>query len=282
MKVACVDFGSTFTKVTVVETTTGTLVATASSPTTITSDIFDGLDNARAQLATEHPDIDSAPLLACSSAGGGLRLGVVGYERAITAEAGYRVGLSAGARVVHVTSGELDAGGITALMQSKPDVILLVGGTDGGNSEVLLANAHALADRKIALPVVVAGNQSALAEVVGLLQRSEVATYASANVLPRIGELEPRAAREHIREVFIEHVIGGKHLSKRVDLSDVVRAATPDAVLAGVELLADGWEELSGIGDVVVVDVGGATTDVYSVVTPDAEQLELDKEAVST
>jgi uncharacterized protein (TIGR01319 family) len=107
-------------------------------------------------------------------------------------------------------------------------------------------------------------------------------TYASANVLPRIGELEPRAAREHIREVFIEHVIGGKHLSKRVDLSDVVRAATPDAVLAGVELLADGWEELSGIGDVVIVDVGGATTDVYSVVTPDAEQLELDKEAVST
>ena len=59
------------------------------------------------------------------------------------------------------------------------------------------------------------------------------------------------------------HVIGGKHLSKGTEFVDMVRAATPDAVLAGVQVLADSVE-----GDVLVVDVGGATTDVYSALQP--------------
>ena len=282
MAVVCVDFGSTFTKLTVVDLSSGSLVATASSPTTIAADVFDGLDSARDQLESSVPHVRDARILACSSAGGGLRLGVVGYERAITAEAGYRVGLSAGARVVHVTSGVLETAAVADLLQARPDVLLLVGGTDGGNSEVLLANARVLARCDVALPVVVAGNHDVLDEVVRVLRRARIDTYASSNVLPKIGVLEPRAAREKIRDVFIDHVIGGKHLSHRVDLRELVQAATPDAVLAGVELLADGVEDVPGVGDVVVVDVGGATTDVYSVVTPDAEQIGLDNAAVST
>ena len=62
----------------------------------------------------------------------------------------------------------------------------------------------------------------------------------TANVLPEIGVLDPRPARLAIREVFIRHVIGGKGLSARADFRRLVRAATPDAVLAGVEVLADG------------------------------------------
>ena len=84
----------------------------------------------------------SADVLACSSAGGGLRLAVVGYERAVTAEAGHRVGLSAGARVVHVAAGPMDDAAFAALLDARPDVVLLVGGTDGGNAEVLLHNAE--------------------------------------------------------------------------------------------------------------------------------------------
>ena len=87
----------------------------------------------------------------------------------------------------------------------------------------------------------------------------------TANVLPRIGVLDPTPARAAIREVFVRHVIGGKGLSKGPAFGRLVRAATPDAVLAGVELLADGADDVAGVGDVVVVDVGGATTDVYSV-----------------
>jgi uncharacterized protein (TIGR01319 family) len=102
------------------------------------------------------------------------------------------------------------------------------------------------------------------------------------NVLPKIGVLDPRSARSAIREVFITHVIGGKHLSDRVDLSTFVQAATPDAVLTGVELLADGVEGSAGVGDVVVVDVGGATTDVYSVTSPDRDDDPAQREAVAT
>ncbi len=93
------------------------------------------------------------------------------------------------------------------------------------------------------------------------------------NVVPRIGVLAPDCARAAIREMFLSHVIGGKHLSSRGDdFTAMVRGATPDVVLTGVELLARGLgPEQPGAGDVVVVDVGGATTDVHSVVELDPE-----------
>lgn len=277
----CADFGSTFTKVGVIRPETGELLATGSAPTTVTTDVMDGLDDAlRIAGVAEHPE-QMQEVLACSSAGGGLRLAVIGYERAITAEAGYRVGLSAGARVVHVAAGTLASSDVAAMLNARPDVVLLVGGTDYGNSEVLLANARTLARERLAVPVVAAGNFEVHGEVIRILRRGGVPASTTNNVLPKIGVLDPLHAREAIREVFIEHVIGGKHLSRRADLSTFVRAATPDAVLAGVELLADGPSEGLGVGDVVVVDVGGATTDVYSVVTPDAEQSALDREAVA-
>ena len=82
------------------------MVATGSARTTIDTDVMDGMDDA--VVTPGSSSRADAEVLACSSAGGGLRIAVVGYERAITAEAGYRVGLSAGGRVCHVTSGELE------------------------------------------------------------------------------------------------------------------------------------------------------------------------------
>ena len=266
--VLCVDFGSTFTKGVAVDVETGAVVGTAERPTTSDSDLADGLDAVCDDLAavrtlatdTEDPWAD---VLACSSAGGGLRLAVVGYERVVSAEAGYRVALSAGARLAHVTDGPLDESQLGELRDSRPDVILLVGGTDGGNADVLLHNAKQLAsDLAPRVPIVLAGNVDAADRAQRTLRRGSRTVLVTPNVLPRIGVLDPRPAREAIREVFISHVIGGKHLSTRVDLSHLVRAATPDAVLSGVELLNE------VVGDVVVIDVGGATTDVYSVLSP--------------
>jgi uncharacterized protein (TIGR01319 family) len=103
----------------------------------------------------------------------------------------------------------------------------------------------------------------------------------TANVLPRIGVLDPGPARATIRDVFVRHVIGGKNLSRRGQLlASLIKAATPDAVLAGVEVLADGASGVAGAGDVLVVDVGGATTDVYSVLTPDPEESTVRREVV--
>ena len=277
--VVCVDTGSTFTKAAAVAVDgpdAGRLLATSSVPTTVGPglDVLTGLDEAVRLVASEAGGAPS-DVRACSSAGGGLRLAVVGYERAVTAEAGARVGLSAGAKVVHVSSGPRDRDGLSALAGARPDVVLLVGGTDGGDADVLRHNASRLAASGPRVPYVVAGNADARDEVVGAFRRRRRPVVASANVLPRIGVLDPLHARAAIRDVFVRHVIGGKGLTRGPRFARLVKGATPDLVLSGVELLAD-----SGLGDVLLVDVGGATTDVYSALTPDAEEAALHREVV--
>jgi uncharacterized protein (TIGR01319 family) len=263
-----VDIGSTFTKAALVDVGSGDLVATAQAPTT--------LDDVVAGVLTATSSFPEVPLIACSSAGGGLRLAVVGYEELISAEAGHRAALSAGARVVHVAAGVLDEAGLAALAAAEPDVVLLVGGTDGGEASVLRANATALAGAARPVPVVLAGNAAVRDEVAALLRTAGLPVLEADNVLPDIGRLAPESARTAIRAVFLEHVIGGDRLSADPRLRQWVRAVTPDAVLDGVGVLA---REAAPV-PVVVLDVGGATTDVYSVPDPDAEQAALGREAV--
>ncbi|MDG4810047.1 glutamate mutase L [Micromonospora sp. WMMD1120] len=259
----CADVGSTYTKVAVVDLAGGVLVGAASTPTTVGTDVLRGLDAAVA-AATAGLGARDVPWYVCSSAGGGLRLAVIGYEPLVTAQAGRRVGLSAGAHVVHVAAGRLGAAELTAVRAARPDVVLLVGGTDGGDTDTVTHNATRLARARWRVPVVYAGNSDARAELTGLLDAAGVPVTGAQNVLPRIGVLAPASARAAIRAVFLRHVIGGKRLSRGTRFARLVRAATPDAVLTGVEVLADNLG-----GDLAVVDVGGATTDVYSVLTPD-------------
>jgi uncharacterized protein (TIGR01319 family) len=268
--IACVDIGSTYTKAALVDPTTGELVASAQAPTTL-DDVVTGVLTATAGF----PEV---PVVACSSAGGGLRLAVVGYEELISAEAGHRAALSAGARVVHVAAGRLDDLALAELRAATPDVVLLVGGTDGGEASVLRFNAAALAASDWSVPVVLAGNAAARDDVAAVLRDGGLPVTEADNVLPDIGRLAPESARAAIREVFLEHVIGGDRLSTDRRLRSWVRAVTPDAVLEGVAVLARvlAPEEVS----VVVLDVGGATTDVYCVPDPDAEQATLGREAV--
>ncbi|WP_346121760.1 glutamate mutase L, partial [Micromonospora coerulea] len=259
----CADVGSTYTKAAVVDLDGGALVAAASAPTTVGTDVLRGLDSA-VGAATAGLGVGDAPWYVCSSAGGGLRLAVVGYEPLVTAQAGRRVGLSAGANVVHVAARRLGAAELTALRAAAPEVVLLVGGTDGGDADTLTHNATRLAKARWRVPVVLAGNADARADLHAVLAAANVPVTVADNVLPRIGVLAPASARAAIREVFLRHVIGGKRLSRGTRFARLVRAATPDAVLTGVEVLADALG-----GDLAVVDVGGATTDVYSVLTPD-------------
>lgn len=279
-RLACVDIGSTWTKAALVDPGTGQLLGTRQAPTT-PDDVVAGVLAATAGW--------DAPVRACSSAGGGLRLAVVGYEELISAEAGHRAALSAGARVVHVAAGRLDDAALSALAAAAPDVVLLVGGTDGGDAAVLLANAASLAGKaqlpggggvpRRSVPVVVAGNSAVRGDVVALLEGGGVPVTAADNVLPDIGELAPESARAAIRAVFLRHVIGGDRLSADPRLRAWVRAVTPDTVLDGVVALA-GLRVAAAVPGVLVLDVGGATTDVYCVPGVDAEQASLHREAV--
>ncbi len=280
--VVCVDFGSTFTKASLVDVTRGRLVAAASHPTTIDTDVLDGYDACLAALAAQDPRVAGAEVLACSSAGGGLRIAVVGNEELVTAEAGRRVALSSGGKVVGVFAASR-GDDLAEVARVSPDVVLLTGGTDGGNADALLGCARDLVAAEWRGPVVVAGNVAARDEVAAILGAAGTPHVLADNVVPRIGELTPDSARAAIREMFLAHVIGGKHLSARADFTAMVRGATPDVVLTGVELLARGLgAQHPGAGDVVVVDVGGATTDVHSVVEVDPEDSGLAREVVAT
>ncbi len=273
----CVDVGSTFTKAAAI-TPDGSVVATAQHATTSGTDVLEGLDAAVAGLGVGR--VPDSSIVACSSAGGGLRLAVVGQERAISAEAGRRVALSAGARVVAVHAGPLEESGVEGLSAERPDVLLVVGGTDGGDTEVLLHNARVLGRSPLRVPVVLAGNTAAAGQAAALLGARRRVVLPTANVIPRIGVLHPGPARRAIREVFITHVIGGKGLSRGRRFPGLVACATPDAVLAGIEVVAEVLAGRPGAtGDVMALDIGGATTDVYSVLTPDEEAPE---EAVET
>ncbi|MFF0264511.1 glutamate mutase L [Kribbella sp. NPDC004536] len=274
--VVAVDFGSTFTKAVVVDVASGELVGRAEHRTTIDTDVMDGWHACRVVLEGVDRGVRGAEVLACSSAGGGLRIGVVGNEELVTAEAGKRVALSSGGRVVAVVSGGLTATSQKELRKDRPDVVLLLGGTDGGNSAVLLKAAETLAKYNWRKPVVVAGNVDAQDEIAATLTAAAVPYVRADNVVPEIGVFAPDSARAAIREMFLRHVIGGKNLSRDPAFARMVRAATPDVVLRGVEVLA-------GLhGDVAVVDIGGATTDVHSVIELDPEDANLGREVVAT
>ena len=290
MAVICVDFGSTFTKAVLVDGSTGALLGAASHRTTIPGadgggDVLAGFDACRAELARQHPAAADAEMLACSSAGGGLRIAVVGNEELVTAEAGRRVALSSGGKVVAVLGRTSDETAYRELAATaRPDVVLLTGGTDGGDEDGILTGARRIAASGWHGPVVVAGNAAARAEVG--LALGDLPVVVTDNVVPRIGVLRPEPARQAIREMFLAHVIGGKHLSRRADFTAMVRGATPDLVLSGVEVLAAERRRDPVTGHrmrgVVVVDIGGATTDVHSAAELDPEDAGLSREVVAT
>jgi uncharacterized protein (TIGR01319 family) len=254
--VALADFGSTYTKLRLVDLAEGRLLARAEAPTTIDTDLMDGyavaLEAARRSLGGGSGEVEEA--LAVSSAGGGLRVAAIGLVEDLTAAAARQAALNAGARVEVVLAGPLTDEQLEELEAARPEIVLFAGGTDGGQAELVLENARRLASRWTGGNVVVACNAGVAADAARLLREAGVRTEVAGNVMPELGRLEIESAREAILRVFLEHVIGGKGLSASEEFKRMVKLPTPEAVLEATRLL----------GDVVVVDIGGATTDVHS------------------
>ncbi|TCK20555.1 glutamate mutase L [Pseudonocardia endophytica] len=259
----CLDVGSCWTKAVLVHPD-GTLAGFAEHPTT-GADVLEGIDAAVAGVAASSGRSASAPdVLACSSAGGSLRLAVVGVERLAAVEAAHQVCRSAGARVVHVHAGPLEGGAVRELRSNRPGVVLLIGGSDGDDPEVFLHNASRIARARGRYPVVLAGNSSARDDALGLLRSTGRSVTACPNVVPRPGEIVPEPARAAVAELYSRHVLGVGTGAVEPRFRRMVRTRTPVAVSEGVAALA----VAVGTG-VAVVDVGSATTDVHSAF-PDA------------
>lgn len=268
--VALADFGSTFTKLTLVEAGSGRRVAAGAAPTTVESDVMEGYGRALEQaLAAVSGPAKVVDKLAASSAGGGLRVAAVGLVGDYTAAAARQAALNAGAKVELVLTGRLDAAQSARLTEARPDIVLFSGGTDGGQHHQILENARALASAPFAAHVIVACNREIAGEVAALLETAGHTSHVVANVLPEIDRLDIEPARAAIRDLFIEHVIMGKGLSSTREFGQAVVMPTPEAVLVATRLLARGPNDNDGIGDLLVVDIGGATTDVHSSVTLD-------------
>ena len=267
MKIAVLaDFGSTFTKVSLVELGTGRLVGNGQAPTTAESDVMNGYRAAVADaLAASEQDIEIEARLAASSAGGGLRVAAVGLVEELTAAAARQAGLNAGARVALVLSGRLSDQDRHALELADPDIVLFSGGTDDGQRRLVLENAEVVAHARIDAHFVVACNTDVAPQVAQLLAAAGRQVAVVENVLPQISTLNVAPAREAIGHAFLHHVIAGKGLSASDEFARIVMMPTPEAVLTATELLARGADDVSGWAEAVVIDVGGATTDVHSV-----------------
>jgi uncharacterized protein (TIGR01319 family) len=262
-----IDFGSTFTKLVIVDLDAEIIVGRYQVPTTIETDITIGLrqllEEARRDRGIEPRERKS--LLACSSAGGGLRMITVGLVPSLSTEAGVRAALGAGAKAIKGFSYNLNLSDIEEIERISPDIILLSGGTDGGDTKVIIANADKLSRISCRAPIVVAGNRDASDEIRAIFKGSKRNVVYAENVMPRIGELSVDPCREAIRQIFVSHIIKAKGIDKAINIVDETIIPTPSAVLRAAELLAEGLENEDGFGELMVVDVGGATTDVYSV-----------------
>lgn len=260
-----IDFGSTYTKLTAVDTEKEEIAATAKAITTVESNIMDGFNTAmeeiHGQLGRQAHYIKK---LACSSAAGGLKMVAIGLVPDLTAEAAKRAALGAGARVIRTYSFNLSSDEIHEISQLKPDIILLAGGTDGGNKDTIIFNAGMLAGSYIRKPVIVAGNKSARDEIRQIFDQTDIEYYMTDNVMPRLNVLDVEPAREAIRHVFMSRIVRAKGMGEAQNFISGILMPTPQAVLKAAEALAQGSDTEEGIGDLVVVDIGGATTDIHS------------------
>jgi uncharacterized protein (TIGR01319 family) len=262
-----IDFGSTYTKLRAVDLDAARILGAGQGPSTVASDVTLGLEAALEDLKSHLGRLpDFRHRLACSSAAGGLRMVTVGLVPQLTAEAARQAALGAGAKLVGTFAYELTEGDVQGILDLAPDILLLAGGTDGGNSAFITGNAAALAASELACPIVVAGNRSAADGVARTLRRSGKAVLLCDNVMPEFDRLEIEPARRAIRQVFIDRIVHAKGIDRAAAMFDQVLMPTPAAVLEGARLLADGIPgEAEGFGPLLVVDIGGATTDVHSI-----------------
>ncbi|PKN22963.1 MAG: glutamate mutase [Deltaproteobacteria bacterium HGW-Deltaproteobacteria-22] len=207
---------------------------------------------------SEAGDPDDLRVTWSSSAHGGLAVAALGLVPDWTLAAARAAALSAGARITGVYSYQLTPRDLEHLNAEKPDILLFSGGTDGGNQHYVSHNARMLRGLTPETVIVYAGNRDAAAEVADLL--GDRPMVLAENVLPDLREPAPESAREAIRGVFLDRIVEGKGLSELVAHTGSAPHPTPLAMLEYVRALG----ETGRLGRFLCLDMGGATTDVYS------------------
>ncbi len=262
-----IDIGSTYTKQRLFKDCE--LVATVQSPTTV-ENVYKGIKAGQDIIkeTLKESNIEAKHVLASSSAAGGLRMVAMGYMTRVTAKAAKEVAMNSGSKILEIVSNENPPEyRIQILKEINPDIILLAGGTDFGDESSIIENASLIVESGVKGVVVIAGNINAQAEVAKILKAGNVSHLRVPNIMPTIHKLRVKEAREAIHMEFIKQITKAQGLSiLQEEITNDKIIPTPGAVLMASELLAKGTYLEKGIGEIIVVDLGGATTDIHSVI----------------
>ena len=232
------------------------------APTSVLQgDVCVGLQGAMDDLCRRQgwPDLQYDAMLATSSAAGGLRMTVHGLVYDMTVRAAREAALGAGANLHLVTAGIMQEEDLEDLRDINPNLILIAGGTDYGERKTALENARLIRELGLNVPVIYAGNVQNQTRVQRIFADAPAECYVVENVYPRLDELNIEPARKVIHQVFEKHIIHAPGMERVRTMVTGSIIPTPGAVMECAKLLY----EL--VGDLVVLDVGGATTDVHSV-----------------
>lgn len=274
------DVGSTYTKASAfsLEGSQLTFLARGQAPTTL-EDVMIGVETAKDQVLASGVSLaEQVKTYATCSAAGGLRMVALGYMPRVTAKAAKEVSMTAGARVMEVISYDEPAEyREEVLREIRPDLILLAGGTDGGDQQSILENVEVIVRSKSRAKVIIACNRDAQLAAAQALKEHGIESIRVPNIMPTIHELNVKPAREAIHALFIQQITRAKGLDRLVAiLDDQTVVPTPGAVLLASELLSQGTHEEKGVGGIILVDLGGATTDIHSAL-PEVEKLKLEE-----
>ena len=232
------------------------------APTTVLEgDVRVGLSRALEDLETRLGDkVSYDKMLATSSAAGGLRMSVHGLVYDMTVRAAEAAALGAGGVIRQVTGGKMSRYDLLDLKALHPNLILIAGGTDYGERETALYNSEQIAALGMQdVPVLYAGNVQNQNTVKAIFQAAGIPVFLTANVYPRLDELNIEPCRKMIQKIFEQHIVRAPGMEGIRDMVTGPILPTPGAVMEAARLLYD------EIGDLVVLDIGGATTDVHSV-----------------
>lgn len=245
------------------------LVGQGQGPTTVENgDVRQGLNEALADLQQKlgAGSLEWEHIYACSSAAGGLKMTVHGLVYDMTARAAREAALGAGAVLHQLTAGAISTHDLARTREISPNIILLAGGVDYGESQIILDNARKLAALALPIPLIYAGNTAIHEEIMAIFAGSPFLLTIAENVYPRIDELNIEPTRRAIQQAFEKHIVHAPGMEKIRELVDGPIQPVPGAVLNAAVTLYD------CLGDLLVFDVGGATTDLHSV-TPGSDEI---------
>ena len=239
--------------------------------TTVKTDVNHGLKEAIADLEESLADpIEWKEMFAASSAAGGLRMSVSGLVHDMTVKASREAALNAGANIELVTSGDLEWDDLEQLRNQSPSIVLVSGGTDFGDKKTAYENIRKIESLNMHVPIIYAGNMENHYRIRKLFENSSQKhlLHITENVYPRVDYMNIHPLRRLIYRLFEENITKAEGMEHVRTLVNRAIIPTPGSVMEAAMKLHE------VLGNLMVIDVGGATTDVHSITTPREEYAE--------